>query len=86
MGWGRVMLIRGVVLCAVSLDVKYMKLCAVVILLYFKVLIRNINCQFNCDSSNVAYLTDYKVCGVHNVGSTCTPSRNRFNNPLHSYG
>ena len=40
----------------------------------------NINFPFNCDSSNVVYLTESKVGGVQYVGSTCTPFRLRFNN------
>ena len=39
-----------------------------------------INFPFNCDSSNVVYLMECKVCGVQYVGSTCTPFRLRFNN------
>ena len=39
-----------------------------------------INFSFNCDPSNVVYLMECKVCGVHYVGSTCTPFRLRFNN------
>ena len=37
-----------------------------------------INFSFNCDSSNVVYLMECKVCGVQYVGSTCTPFRLRF--------
>ena len=39
-----------------------------------------INHSFNCDSSNVVYLSECTVCGVQYVGSTCTPLRLRFNN------
>ena len=39
-----------------------------------------INYSFNCDSSNVVYLLECTVCGVQNIGSTCTPFRLRFNN------
>ena len=39
-----------------------------------------INFSFNCDSSNVVYLMECKVCGVQYVGSTCMPFRLRFNN------
>ena len=39
-----------------------------------------INFSFDCDSSDVVYLMECRVCGVQYVGSTCTPFRNRRNN------
>ena len=39
-----------------------------------------INFSFDCDSSDVVYLMECRVCGVQYVGSTCTPFRTRFNN------
>ena len=39
-----------------------------------------IDFKLNCDSSNVVYLIECKVCGAQYLGSTCTPFRLRFNN------
>ena len=37
-----------------------------------------INFSFDCDSSDVVYLMECRVCGVQYVDSTCTPFRNRI--------
>ena len=40
----------------------------------------NINYQLDCNSNNVVYLINCKVCGLQYVGSTSTKFRLRFNN------
>ena len=40
----------------------------------------SINCNFNCNSSNVVYLMTCGICGLQYVGSTTTKFRARFNN------
>ena len=39
-----------------------------------------IDFSFNCDSSNMVYMMECSVCGLQDVGSTCTSFRVSFNN------